>query len=211
MVSHLLNVDGGLAEKVATGLGFQKLPKRAEPAMPTRTDLEPSPALSILLNRPTKFEGRKVGALVTDRVNSDLITALKKALDKESATIEFIAPTIAGVRASDGSWIEADQKIDGGPSVLYDAVALMISEEGSSLLANQPAARDFVADAFAHSKFIAYVAAAKPFLMKVVGAANLDDGFIEIRGSKDISKFIQECRKLRFWERGAACKTTREP
>ena len=211
IVSHLLNVDGGLAEKVAKGLGFQNMPKRAEPAIPTRTDLEPSPALSILLNRPTKFEGRKVGALVTDRVNSDLITALKKALDKESATIEFIAPTIAGVRASDGSWIEADQKVDGGPSVLYDAVALMISEEGSSLLANQPAARDFVADAFAHSKFIAYVAAAKPFLMKVVGAANLDDGFIEIRGSKDISKFIQECRKLRFWERGAACKTTREP
>ena len=211
IVSHLLNVDGGLAEKVAKGLGFQNMPKRAEPAIPTRTDLEPSPALSILLNRPTKFEGRKVGALVTDRVNSDLITALKKALDKESATIEFIAPTIAGVRASDGSWIEADQKVDGGPSVLYDAVALMISEEGSSLLASQPAARDFVADAFAHSKFIAYVAAAKPFLMKVVGAANLDDGFIEIRGSKDISKFIQECRKLRFWERGAACKTTREP
>ena len=211
IVSHLLNVDGGLAEKVAKGLGFQNMPKRAEPAIPTRTELEPSPALSILLNRPTKFEGRKVGALVTDRVNSDLITALKKALDKESATIEFIAPTIAGVRASDGSWIEADQKVDGGPSVLYDAVALMISEEGSSLLANQPAARDFVADAFAHSKFIAYVVAAKPFLMKVVGAANLDDGFIEIRGSKDISKFIQECRKLRFWERGAACKTTREP
>ena len=211
IVSHLLNVDGGLAEKVAKGLGFQNMPKRAEPAIPTRTELEPSPALSILLNRPTKFEGRKVGALVTDRVNSDLITALKKALDKESATIEFIAPTIAGVRASDGSWIEADQKVDGGPSVLYDAVALMISEEGSSLLANQPAARDFVADAFAHSKFIAYVVAAKPFLMKVVGATNLDDGFIEIRGSKDISKFIQECRKLRFWERGAACKTTREP
>jgi catalase len=210
MVSHLLNVDGGLAEKVATGLGFQKLPKRAEPAMPTRTDLEPSPALSILLNRPTKFEGRKVGALVTDGVNSDLITALDKALGKENATIEFIAPTIAGVRASDGSWIEADQKIDGGPSVLYDAVALMISEEGSSLLANQPAARDFVADAFAHSKFIAYVESAKPFLMKVVGAASLDDGFIEIRGSKDISKFIQECRELRFWERGAACKRTQE-
>lgn len=100
---------------------------------------EPSRALSILLISPTKFEGRKVGALVTDGVNSDLITALKKALDKESATVEFIAPTIAGVRASDGSWIEANQTIDGGPSVLYYAVALMISGEGSSLLANQPA------------------------------------------------------------------------
>jgi catalase len=95
--------------------------------------------------------------------------------------------------------------------VLYDAVALMITEEGASLLTNQPAARDFVADAFAHSKFIAYVAAAKPFLTKVVGTANLDDGFIEISVSRDISKFIQECRKLPFWERGAACKKTQEP
>ena len=31
------------------------------------------------------FEGRKVGALVTDGVDSDLLTALKKALDKEGA------------------------------------------------------------------------------------------------------------------------------
>ena len=89
--------------------------------------------------------------------------------------------------------------------MLYDAVALMISGEESSLLANQPAARDFVADAFVHSKFIAYVESAKPFLTKVVGAANLDDGFTQIKGNKDISKFIQECRRLRFWERGAAC------
>jgi catalase len=67
IVSHLLNVDGGL-EKFAMGLGLHKMPKRAEPAIPTRTDLEPSPSLSILLNRPTKFEGRKVGAMVTDGV-----------------------------------------------------------------------------------------------------------------------------------------------
>jgi len=52
---------------------------------------------------------------------------------------------------------------------------------------------------------------AKPFVTKRVGAANLDDGFIEISVSRDISKFIQECRKLPFWERGAACKKTQEP
>jgi len=95
--------------------------------------------------------------------------------------------------------------------VVYDAVALMISGEESSLLANQPAARDFVADAFVHSKFIAYVESAKPFLTKVVGATNLDDALLKIRGSKDISKFIQKSRKLRFWKRGAACKRTQEP
>ena len=128
MVSHLLNVDDVLAKKVGKGLGLQQMPKRAEPARTPRTGLKPSPALSILLNSSNRFEGRKVGALVTDGADIDLVTALKKALDEDGATIEFIAPTIAGVKPSDGSRIEANQKIDGGPSVLYDAVALLVSK-----------------------------------------------------------------------------------
>jgi catalase len=129
---------------------------------------------------------------------------MKKALDKEGATYEFIAPTIAGVKASDGSNIPANQKIGGGPSVLYDAVALLVSKDGANKLANDPAARDFAADAFAHSKFIGYSDAAKPFLLKVLGLAKFDDGFIAIGSAKDSTKFIQECRKLRFWARKAS-------
>jgi len=201
MVAHLQNVDSEFAAKVGKGLGLQKLPKRAESAKATRTDLKPSPVLSILLNGPATFEGRKVGALVTDGVDSDLVAALEKACDKEGATLEFIAPTIAGVRTSDGSWIEAKQKIGGGPSVLYDAVALLVSEEGAKLLAKEPTARDFVADAFAHFKFIAYSEAAKSLLIKEVSAEKIDRGFVEVKEGKDILKFIQECRKLRFWER----------
>ena len=201
MVSHLMNVDDGLADKVAKSLGLKKMPKAAPPAKPTRTDLKPSPALSILRNSPGKFEGRKVGALVTDGADIGLITMLKKSLAKEGATLEFIAATIAGISASDGSSIAANQKIDGGPSVLYDAVALLVSEEGAEALWNLPAARDFVADAYAHSKFVAYSNAAKPFLAKVIGAEKLDGGFIEIKASKDLSRFVEECRKLRFWER----------
>ena len=141
--------------------------------------------------------------LVTDGVDSEVVAAMKKTLDKEGATFEFIAPTIAGVRASDGSTIEANQNIGGGPSVLYDAVALLVSKEGADMLANEPAARDFVADAFAHSKFVGYSAAAKPILMKVLGTDKLDEGFIEIESAKDASKFVQECRKLRYWNRQA--------
>ena len=47
--------------------------------------------------------------------------------------------------------------IDGGPSVLFDAVALILSEEGAERLTGEAAARDFVADAFAHCKFIAFM------------------------------------------------------
>jgi catalase len=71
------------------------------------------------------------------------------------------------------------------------------------MLANDPAARDFAADAFAHSKFIGYSDAAKPFLSKVLGVDKFDDGFIAIGSAKDAARFIQECRKLRFWGREA--------
>ena len=204
MVSHLMNVDDGLADKVANGLGLKEMPVKANAAKPTRTDLKPSKALSILLNVHETFEGRKLGMLITDGVDSEVVAGMKKALDKEAASYEFIAPTIAGVKASDGSNVPANQKIGGAPSVLYDAVALLVSKDGANMLANDPAARDFAADAFAHSKFIGYSDAAKPFLLKVLGLAKFDDGFITIGSAKDSTKFIQECRKLRFWARKAS-------
>jgi catalase len=55
MVSHLLNVDDGLAKKVADGLRLQELPKPAKPARPVVTTLQPSPALSIVGNPPRTF------------------------------------------------------------------------------------------------------------------------------------------------------------
>ena len=73
--------------------------------------------------------------------------------------VEVIAPKIAGVTLSDGTAVPAKQKIDGGPSVLYDAVALIVSEEGAALLAKDAPAKDFITDAFAHCKFIGYSAA----------------------------------------------------
>jgi catalase len=48
MVSHLMNIDDTLATTVAQKLGFQSMPNPADAAIPTRQDLEPSPALSIV-------------------------------------------------------------------------------------------------------------------------------------------------------------------
>src|ERR1700722_13852462 len=204
IVSHLLNVDDGLANKVTKGLGLKEMPAKAEAAKPTRTDLKPSKALSILLNVHETFEGRKVGMMVTEGVDSEVVAAMKKALDKEGAAFEIVAPEIAGVKERGGSPIPANQKIGGWPSVLCDAVARLVSKDGADMLANDPAARDFVADAYAHSKFIGYSEAAKLFLTKVLGADKLDGGFIAIGNAKDASKFLQECRKLRFWDRKEA-------
>ena len=44
MVSHLLNIDSGLAKNVAEGLRLREMPKPADAARPTRKDLKPSRA-----------------------------------------------------------------------------------------------------------------------------------------------------------------------
>ena len=115
--------------------------------------------------------------------------------------LKFVAPMVGGVEASDGTWIEADEKIDGGPSVLFDAVVLLPSAAGAELLAKEPTARDFVADAFAHLKFIGYTAAAEPLLKKAAVFDDRDDGVIPLRSADDAAPFVATCRKLRVWAR----------
>jgi catalase len=201
LVSHLPNIDVGLADKVVTGLGMPSKPKPFPAAVDTRRDLKLSKALSIALNPPTSFAGRKVGVLVTDGTDRAMFDALKKATEAEGATLEVIAPTVGGVKASDGTRIDAGQKIGGAPSVLYDAVALLPSAEGVQKLLKNAAARDFVCDAFAHLKFIAYSGAAMPLLEKAGIAADLDDGCIELKQTKGAASFIANCRGVRKWER----------
>src|SRR6201747_323937 len=206
MVSHLLNIDEGLANKVGAALGLRGMPKPADAAMPTRQDLEASPALSIVEKGPQRFEGRKLGILVTDGTDAAILKALKAALAKEGATFEIIAPKVGGAKGSDGSWIEADQMIDGGPSVLYDAVALLPAKAAMDDLIQEATARGFVADALAHCKFIGYAAAATPLFVKAGIADSLDDGCIPLGSAKDVPGFIGELGKLRLWGREPSVK-----
>ena len=209
MVAHLLNIHHELATKVASGLGLKKLPNPAEAAMPTREDLKPSPALSIIKNGPKRFEGRKLGILVTDDSDASLFAALQAAVKKAGALTEVIAPAVGGVKASDGSWIEAQQMIDGGPSVLYDAVAVLPSEAGARALLRHAPARDFVADAFQHCKFIGHSVAAKPLLDK--GGVQPDAGVVPLTGKKDVDAFVTALGALRLWDREPTVKLQPEP
>ncbi|CAH2408130.1 catalase [Mesorhizobium escarrei] len=206
MVSHLLNIDEGLAETVADKLGMKQLPKPADAAVAPRDDLEPSPALSIIRNGPDSFAGRKVGVLVSPGADAALLKNLQAAIEKEGAVMEVIAPKVGGVEAADGSLIAAKHMIDGGPSVLFDAVALILSEEGAERLTGEAAARDFVADAFAHCKFIGFTSEAVPLLQKAGVDPEADEGMIGLDDPKAITGFIEGCRKLRLWSREMAVK-----
>ncbi|MBB4403567.1 MULTISPECIES: catalase C [Rhizobium/Agrobacterium group] len=206
MVSHLLNIDEALAATVAQKLGFQTMPKPADAAMPTRQDLEPSPALSIVQRGPKRFEGRKLGILITDGVDAKLLKGLTKAVEAEKAVFEFIAPKVGGVTASDGTFIEAHHMIDGGPSVLFDAVALLTSAAAIDELIKEATARDFVADAFQHCKFIGYDQSALPLLEKAGIADVMDEGMLPLPGEGGLAAFVSELGKLRVWAREPSLK-----
>ncbi len=103
--------------------------------------------------------------------------------------------------------MDADQMIDGGPSVLYDAVALLPAKAAMDDLMQESTARDFVADAYAHCKFIAYVEAALPLLEKAgIGSEDLDEGCISLESAKKAKAFVEELGKLRLWGRESSVK-----
>jgi catalase len=201
MVSHLLNIDTLLAQSVAKGLGTKQLPAPYKATCPTRKDLKPSAALSIIKNGPNSIKGRKLGVLVSNGVDEQLLASLKTSAEKEGATIEIVAPTIGGVIASNGKSVPANYQVNGGSSVLFDAVAILLSKEGAVRLQNEPAAKDFISDAFAHSKFIAYNDQARFLLEKAGVKPHQDQGLILLKQDQDVSNFINSCKQLRYWKR----------
>ncbi|MER9605283.1 catalase [Mesorhizobium sp. M0243] len=206
MVSHLLNIDETLATTVADKLGIRDLPEPAEAAVTPRDDLPPSPALSIIQNGPDSFEGRKVGVMLSDGADVALFEELRSAIEAEGAVMEVVAPKVGGVETADGTHIEARHMIDGGPSVLFDAVVLLLSEAGAELLVKEAAAKDFVSDAFAHCKFIGFTTGAEPLLIKAGVAPDADEGLTRLDSAASVTAFVQSCRKLRLWAREAAVK-----
>lgn len=205
IVAHLRNIDETLATVVAGGLGLPKLPKAFPAPVATRDDLPPSEALSIVRRGPKSFAGRKLGILVSDGASAALVQALIKAVEALPAVYEIVAPRISGATLDDGTMVEAKQKIDGGPSVFYDAVALVLSDEGAAMLADDKTAKDFVNDAFGHGKFIAYTAEAVPLLERAgIQQSDHDAGLIALKDVGEAKAFLETCAQLRVWDRELA-------
>jgi catalase len=201
MVANLMNVDEDLATSIADGLGLDGAVDPSVPARTPITDLPPSPALSILQNGPARLEGRKLGVLVTDDSDAGVLTELFAAAATNAVTVELVAPKVGGVTLSDGQLVPAQQKIDGGPSVLYDVVAVLAAGPQAEALASNAAAKDFVSDAYAHAKFVGYVEGATA----LIAAAGVipDDGFVRLDEPNGVAQFFSVAADLRLWAREA--------
>ncbi len=179
VLANVQNVDADLAKRVAAGLNMDLPPKSRAAAAPQ--DMEPSPALRLIGKYPDSLVGRAVAILVTDGADGAIVAAVRKAAQDAGASVKIVAPKIGGVTLKGGKKLAADGQLAGTPSVLFDAVALVLSEAGCAELLGENAATDFVANAFVHLKAIGHTAEAQPLLDKAgvqpdAGIVSLTDG-----------------------------------
>jgi catalase len=213
VLSRLVNVDEGLAKRVAAGLGFAgKIPRAA--AAVAAHDMPQSPALSLLAKATPTLEGRKIGVLVSAGADGALLAELKSAAAAAGAKVQVVAPAIFGVLSESGEQMSADHTVDGGPSILFDAVAILTSEAGIKALSERAAAVNWLRDAYGHLKVIAYVASATPLFERgglSTATSGSDAGVIALgpkgKGASP-AEFIAAAAKGRVWSREPLVRPT---
>ncbi len=195
-VANLRNVNEELASRVADGLGID-LPA-ANPAFREPVDMKPSDALSIQKSMKETLEGRQVGILIADGSDGAEIDAVVKAVEGAGGKAVLVAPKVGGAKLADGSKKKAHGQLAGSPSQIFDAVAVVLSEDGCKTLLKEGAAVQWVMDAFGHLKAVAANAASKPLLDKAgvePDAGVVDLGNIATAGTK------------RYWDREPNVRT----
>jgi catalase len=193
-LANLLNVDMGLAERVAAGLNMD-LPAKSVAAVEPQ-DMDPSPALRLIDKYPPSLKGRAVGILVTDGADGALVEAVRKAAEGEGATVKIVAPKVGGVTLKNGKRLKVDGQLAGTPSVVFDAVALVVSKDGCTQLIKDSAAIDFISFAFAHLKAIGFSPEAQPLLDKA--GVEADAGIVALSGG---AKAFLAPARTRQWDR----------
>jgi catalase len=200
MVAHLLHVDTDLAQRVCSGLALKAMPA-APPAAAGVQELPLSPALQLIGKMKETLEGRAVGILVNDGSDGAAVSALKKAAEHAGAMVKIVAPKVGGVRLADGSMLAADGQLAGTPSVMFDAVAVLLSRAGAKALCAEAAAVDFVRDAFGHLKAVGIDEGGQALLQEA--GLQPDAGVVS---ASNTEAFIAAA-KTRQWQREPSVRT----
>jgi catalase len=198
MLGHLALIDPKLQKEVETALGMEGKADKITPAVQPR-DLAPSDALSLIKKSKPTLKGRELGILIADGYDAKLLAELRAAAKREGAQVAIIAPKVGGAKDAGGKLTPADHSIAGGPSIFFDAVALLLTEEQAKFLATQSDAVAWVHDAFGHLKVIAHTASARSLMARA--GVESDDGVIELESPKSVPAFITAARTGRIWDR----------
>lgn len=175
VLSRLRNIDEDMAKRIADGLAMD-LPEKAKAAKEP-VDMKPSDALSIQKQAKKTFEGRTIGILFAEGSDKESIDKLKADVEKAGGSVKLVAPKVGGLKVKGGE-LKADEKLEGAPSVVFDAVASILMPDAAEKLTKNAAAIQWFADAFAHCKTIAHCKGTQVLLDK----ANVekDEGVVPI-------------------------------
>lgn len=181
-VSRLRNVDEELAKRVADELSIT-LPEKSTMAKHV-IDMPISDQLSLLKKFKPTLKGRKVGILFSEGSDIEIINNLTELIKKSGGSFMLIAPKIGSIKMKDNKRLKAEGQLAGTPSVLFDAIALVLNLKAAENLSKDNSAIDFVRDAFRHLKAIRMDDNALPLIKKAnitkdAGITEIDAEFIK--------------------------------
>ena len=122
-----------------------------------------------------------------------------RLLARKKGKSVLVAPKVGGAKLSDGSMKKADGQLAGMPSQIFDAVAIILSEDGCAAMLKEAAAVQWAMDAFGHLKAIGASDAAQPLLAKA--------GVEPDQGVTDLGASFVKAAMLRFYDREPSVRT----
>ncbi|MCS3869528.1 catalase [Chryseobacterium ginsenosidimutans] len=218
VVGQLAFIEMDLAEKVAEKLGLkvkklkepnQSIPADANPASLQSKERDPkvkiSEALSMKNTVKDTVASRVIGFILANGVDANAINTLKTKLEKQKARVDFIAPSLAPVKANDGSLITPKHTLTNTSSVCFDALYICSGEKSVKELLNPEnkyTVLNFVNEAYKHCKAI-YFGAETDAIYKASNVNNKkheDPAIITSDNKKGDDEFIKAVAQHRVWE-----------
>ena len=187
MLGLLAQVDKGLANSVAEGLGLKvpaKLDKPMNMSIPADGDpkkFQPKRVAQAIDQAPTlrqidnpnfpadTIKTRKVAILLADGFDDDAVKEMTQALLTAGAVGKTIAPRLGVVTGSKGTELKVDCSFLTGSSVLFDAVYIPGGDPSLEALKQLADAQEFVREAFKHCKAIAATGGGVGLVAKSLG------------------------------------------
>jgi catalase len=192
MVDILLQIDQGLAHRVAYNIGVTVAGTGGDAAA-ARARLQAgwaqfgttsasgakvasstpavAPELSMANTVKDSIKTRKIAILVAEGFNGDLVADVKAALKKAGATAELVSLSLAKIQCGGGNTHQPDKTFLNSGSIMYDAVFVPGGARSIAALRSDGLALHFINEAFRHCKAIAAAAEGVDLLL----ASNIGD------------------------------------
>ncbi len=231
MLFLLSQIDGGMANKIAEGLG-KKVPKSIDGRLnldvgadagketetkPAKKSSFTSPSLSMANTVMDTIKTRKIAILAGDGVDETSVNAMKKALTSEGASAAVVAPHGGSIKGSNGGEIRVDHSLLNAASVLFDAAYIPGGEASVTALLGNAKTLHFVNEMFKHCKAIATTGEGiQVIAASAIGRTGRDhkggkaDPALIVEEKKSakgiVSRFIEAISKHRNWDREKAAQ-----